>query len=201
MKKSIYIIGNGGHAKVIEGMLRHIQPGRSVTKVISDEDLCSKKFILERDFLELDNIDCDIYNGVGPRPFGNKSNVEIIKKYTQNAFVFQNLISTKSLISPNIEVNTGIQIFCGSIVSEDVSIGKHSVLNHGVIIEHDCIIGDFCHISPGAIVCGGASIGNQTFIGAGAVILPGVKIGANVTISANIKVQNDVSEGQVVYGY
>ena len=41
---------------------------------------------------------------------------------------------------------------------------------------------------------------NQTFIGAGAVILPGVTIGEKVTISANTKVEKDVSSEQVIYG-
>ena len=75
MKKRIFIIGNGGHAKVVEGMLRRIHPGRPVTKVIKDGEFCSKPFILEGDVLLGDKFDCDIYNGVGPRPFGNTQNI------------------------------------------------------------------------------------------------------------------------------
>lgn len=199
-EQKIFIIGNGGHAKVLAGLLRRQYPLGSVSYIIQSHENISSDTIFEFDFFENRKKTDKVYNGVGPKPYGNTHVMKITEKYKQNSCMFPNLISNESIIATKIIEDSGIQILCGSIVSEDVKIGRYSVLNHGVIVEHDCEIGDFCHLAPGAIICGGVNIADGCFIGAGAVILPGVIIGKNATISANSKVHINVPPGEVYFG-
>jgi len=98
----------------------------------------------------------------------------------------------------NVVLNEGLNIMNGVFISNDVKIGKGTLLNAGCMIHHDVSIGNFCEISPGAIITGRVTIGDFTTIGAGAVIIPKVKIGSNVVVGAGAVVVKDIEEDNVL---
>lgn len=85
-------------------------------------------------------------------------------------------------------------ILCpGSIITTDVTIGTHCIVNVNAAIHHDTIIGNYVTISPGATICGNVKIGEGCFIGAGAIIREKIKICDNVFIGAGAVVVKDIN--------
>ena len=114
----------------------------------------------------------------------------------------------------------------GSIIREQVSIGKKAVIMMGAVINIGCEIGNGtmidmnavvgarakigsdCHIGAGAVIAGvleppSASpvvIEDSALIGANAAILEGVKIGEGAVVAAGSVVTEDVPPHTVVAG-
>ena len=99
-----------------------------------------------------------------------------------------------------IQISSGCNILSGVKISNDVIIGKGTMVYYNSVITHDVKIGDFCEISPSTSILGRADIGNFVSIGAGSVIFPDVVIGSNSVIAAGAVVRNNVPENVMVAG-
>ena len=112
-----------------------------------------------------------------------------------------------SVLSKNAEIgsfgiliSTGCNILSGVKISNDVIIGKGTMVYYNSVITHDVKIGEFCEISPSTSILGRADIGNFVSIGAGSVIFPDVVIGSNSVIAAGAIVRNNVPANVMVAG-
>jgi sugar O-acyltransferase (sialic acid O-acetyltransferase NeuD family) len=178
LEKPIYLIGAGGHCKVLVDIL-HLR-GATIAGYydfktsawlkelgihkIKDEDslnkLCKEKHQL-----------CVAFLG---------RNIEDLKRrYVQmhecqkRGASFPAIIHPHSIISPKAVIGQGVQILAGSIVNACAVIKEGAVLNTASIVEHDAIIGPGSHLAPRATVLGAASVGDNSFVGSGSVIIQG----------------------------
>lgn len=94
----------------------------------------------------------------------------------------------------------GLIVCPGTILTCNITIGIHCLINLNCTIGHDCIIGDFVTISPGANISGNVTIGNGCYIGSNAVIRDKITICDNVTIGAGGVVVKDITEPGVYVG-
>ncbi|WMN12187.1 acetyltransferase [Marivirga salinae] len=113
----------------------------------------------------------------------------------------------KTVISPKavvgifgVEINQGVCIMCGSVITSDIKIGKGVLINLNCTVGHDSKIGDFVECSPGVHISGNVRIGNNTAIGSGAVILPNIRIGNNCVIGAGSVVRENIPDNKLVVG-
>lgn len=100
----------------------------------------------------------------------------------------------------SVDIGVGTIVCPEAIITCDVMIGKHCIININANIHHDCILGDYVTISPSATICGNVYIGDLCFIGANAVIKEKVKICDEVTIGAGAVVVKDITEPGVYVG-
>jgi len=113
----------------------------------------------------------------------------------------------KSTISPKANIGNfgniigeGSNIMTGSVITNDISIGKGVIININCTIGHDSKIGLFVEISPGVNISGNCEIGDYTTIGTNATVLPKIKIGKNVIVAAGAVVTKDVPDNCMVAG-
>ena len=99
-----------------------------------------------------------------------------------------------------IQISSGCNILSGVKISNDVIIGKGTMVYYNSVITHDVKIGEFCEISPSTSILGRADIGNFVSIGAGSVIFPDVVIGSHSVIAAGAVVRNNVPANVMVAG-
>jgi sugar O-acyltransferase (sialic acid O-acetyltransferase NeuD family) len=91
-----------------------------------------------------------------------------------------------------VEVGPGTIITAGNILTTQISLGAHTLLNLDCTIGHDTSIGAYCNINPGCHISGSVKLGEGVDFGTGAVILQGKHVGEWSIIGAGAVVTEDV---------
>lgn len=120
-------------------------------------------------------------------------------------FTFASLIHPRSERSRWIEMGEGIVICAGNILTTNIRIGRHVLLNMACTIGHDVVLGDFVTVSPGVNISGRVRVGDRAYIGTNACIINGetdapIVIGEDAVIGAAACVTRDVAPGTTVVG-
>jgi sugar O-acyltransferase (sialic acid O-acetyltransferase NeuD family) len=125
----------------------------------------------------------------------------LAEKFTKMGGKFSSVISSLAQIGHyGNTIHIGCNIMAGSIITNDISVGKGVLINLNCTIGHDCYIGDFVEMSPGVHISGNCNIGAYSIIGTNATILPDMKIGKNVIVGAGSLVTKDVPDNCMVVG-
>ena len=122
----------------------------------------------------------------------SKDRYDIVQRLPKDTTYFTYIHPTVEVMDDNIEVGEGSFIGAHSILTTNIKLGKHTLLNRGNHIGHDCIIQDYFSAMPGAIVSGNVTIGDCVYIGTNSsikekmIICSGVTIGSNATVVKHI---------------
>ena len=190
-KKPLILIGSGGHAKacidVIEneakfyiyGIIDNNKKGELLGYPIIGKDKDLKKYFKKVKHLLI---------GVG-QIRDTKIRPRLYELGKSLGYKFPKIVSKRSHVSKNSEIQEGTIIFHDVIVNSAAKIGKNCIINTKCLIEHDVSVGNHCHISTGTIINGFSKIGDNSFVGSRALIsnsklLPSnsfVKIGSIIT--------------------
>jgi sugar O-acyltransferase (sialic acid O-acetyltransferase NeuD family) len=128
-----------------------------------------------------------------------ESREKIAKKLPKNTKFFSFVHPTVLMMSDNIEIGEGGFIGAYSILTSNIKIGKHALLNRGVHVGHDCRIGDYFSAMPGSIVSGNVTIGNSVYLGTNASVREKISICDRVTVGLNSGVvKNIVQKGTYI---
>lgn len=100
----------------------------------------------------------------------------------------------------SIRLDAGCVIGAGSILTTDIHIGEHALVNINCTIGHDTRIGRCCSIMPGVNIAGEVVVGNGVLIGSGASVINRIVVGDRSTVGMGAVVINDVLAGNVVVG-
>ncbi|MBC7381815.1 MAG: acetyltransferase [Bacteroidia bacterium] len=117
-----------------------------------------------------------------------------------NQIQFFNIIHPSSKINKSNKLGIGNIICAGVILTVNVLIGNHVIINIYSTIGHDTIVEDYVSIMAGVHVSGNVKIGEGCFIGSGAVILPNINIGKFCNIGAGAVVINDIPDYSTAVG-
>jgi acetyltransferase EpsM len=190
----IAIIGQGGHCKVIEDIIRsnkHFE----IIGYFDDkyEDFNNQNGLyfgpvsLARKLLQyVDDIRYIVAIG------NNKIRKEIVEKVKISNEFYASLIHKTAIISPSVVIDHGSVVMANAVVNAGTYIGNHSIVNTCSVIEHDNSLGDFVHISPNATLTGSITVKEGVHIGAGAVIIPNLEIGEWSIIGAGATVIHNI---------
>lgn len=126
-------------------------------------------------------------------------------KASSIGFSFATLVHPRVEKSKFIEMGEGTVIAAGSILTTNISLGKHVQINLDCTIGHDVVMEDFATLAPGVHVSGWVRIGKRAYIGTGAVIINGkegepIVIGDDATVGAGAVVTREVPPGTTVVG-
>ena len=193
----IYLIGAGGHAKVIADILE--KNNFSILGII-DKNLAGtsflKKYAVKADWQDFEIKDVDNFI-IG---IGNNQIRKSISNDLLNGRFFAIIKDKSSNISIYSHIGEGSVVMPGVTINVDVKIGAHCIINTNSSIDHDCILDDFVHISPNVGLAGNVQVGEGTHIGIGASVIQGIKIGKWCTIGAGAVVIQDVPDFAVLVG-
>ncbi len=191
----MYVIGAGGHAKVVVSTLRAI--GTEIAGVL-DED--PSKIGSEVLGVEVVGVVAD-HSGKGNEAIIAIGSNQVRQRLAAEfQFEWTQAIHPSAVVGTCKEIGSGAAIFAGVVVQPDTFVGRHAILNTSCSVDHDCEIGDFSHIAPGAHLAGSVRVGEGAFIGAGAVVIPGVSVGAWSIVGAGAVVIRDVDPQTAVIG-
>lgn len=129
-----------------------------------------------------------------------KSNKRLAKVFSDAGFSFFNAIHNSVNQGRQKHIGQGVTILWGSILTCNISIGNHTIINIGCTISHDCSIGNHVNISPGCHLAGKVTIEDDVFIGTGATFIPNIKVGIGSIVAAGACVVNDIPPYSLVAG-
>lgn len=105
-----------------------------------------------------------------------------------------------TLVHPSVEMSRfvdiaeGSVICAGNILTVNLSIGRHVIINLDCTVGHDAILEDFVTLYPSVNVSGGVHVGQGVELGTGAQLLQYKAIGAHSIIGAGSVVVKDTPE-------
>ena len=167
MKKVLY--GYGGHAREVMA-----QMGEVLECYVDDEYLTEKTKPIS---------EFDVNNEVVMVVIGDsKKRQEAVTKLPNGTKFFSFIHPTAQIMGSNISIGEGSFIGANSIITTDVTIGKHSLLNRGVHIGHDSIVGDFFSAMPNVVISGNVNVGNCTYFGTNSSVKEKITICDDVVI-------------------
>ena len=199
------IIGAKGFAKEVLEILH--QKGETANLCFYDDVNADNPEKLYGLFPVLKNLEQATvhFNSIGPKftlGIGNPNlRFQLDQKFSASGGILTSTISKNAEIgSFNIKIGEGCNILGGVKVSNEVTIGRGTMIYYNSIITHDVVIGRFCEISPDVKLLGRCTIGDFVRIGSGSIIFPDVTVGNNVVIAAGSVVRSDVPDNVMIAG-
>jgi sugar O-acyltransferase (sialic acid O-acetyltransferase NeuD family) len=199
--EKLWIIGAGGHAKVVidaaraSGCFEPVgvlddDPARRETTVLgvrvrgAIRPDAAGRFGIERAVIAIGS---------------NRIRAEIAARL-EGCFSWATIVHPAAVLGTGVEVGLGSVVFAGAILQPDTTIGRHVIINTACSIDHDGSVGDFAHVAPGVHLAGGVRLGEGSFLGIGACALPGSVIGDWATVGAGGVVTSNIPAGVVAKG-
>jgi len=184
MKKAL--IGFGGHAREVLAQI-----GENLICFVDDD------YIIEgtQPLSSFDPTEYEVIIAVG----SSKDRYDIVQKLPKQTKYFT-FIHPTALIMDNVEIEEGSFIGAYSILTTNIKIGKHALLNRGNQIGHDCVIGDYFSAMPGAIVSGNVTIYDCVYMGSNSTIKEKSSVHSLSIIGANAAVVKHIEKPGVYVG-
>ena len=184
MKK--VLIGNGGHAREVMA-----QMGVNLLRFVDDQYVNS-------DTLPLSQFDPKEHIAM-VAVSNSKDRFDIVQKIPKETQFFT-FIHPTALIMGDVEIGEGSFIGAYSILTTNIKIGKHAILNRGNHIGHDCQIGNYFSAMPGAIVSGNVKIYDLVYMGNNSSIREKLSIHSLSTIGMNGAVVRNIEDNGTYVG-
>lgn len=109
-------------------------------------------------------------------------------------------IKFATLIDPSVEMSNLVKIGKGTIIcahtiiTVNIEIGSHVIINLDCTIGHDAVLGDFVTLYPSVNVSGATNIGECSELGTGMQIIQGKTVGSHSIVGAGSVVVKDIPE-------
>lgn len=193
--KNIVIIGAGGFGREVAWLIEDINrvnPEWNIVGFVDDNENIQGKEI--NGYKVVGNIDWlkdqDLYvvSAIG-NPINKK---KVVKRLEGSKNKYPILIHPSVIYSSIVEFGEGAIICAGNIISVNIKIGKHVIVNFDCTIGHDAILDDFTTVLPSVNVSGNVTVEECVSVGTGTAIIQGVTIGANTIIGAGAVVVKDL---------
>lgn len=197
--KKISIFGAGGFGREVKMLIDQINAVKPEWNFIGyfDDDFSHAKLIPQSHQLgglaELNKYEDDVYLVIA---LGNPLvKRKVFQKITNPKVKYPALIHPSAIIgSSNVEIGEGSIICAGNIITVDIEIGKHVILNLACTVGHDTIIKDFASFMPGVNISGEVVIEECVYVGTGAKIINQLSIGQETIIGAGSVVSKTLPE-------
>lgn len=192
MPERLWIIGAGGHAKVVISTAR--AAGWQIAGVWDDNPALAGTAVLDAPVTG--PIPEPEWWQAQPEPaflaIGSNRVRQALARQIQPGGGWATLVHPTAWQDPCVRLAPGVLVCAGVILQPAVTVGPHAIVNTGTIVEHDSIVGAFAHLAPRVCLAGAVVIGEGAFLGAGVVVIPGCRIGAWAGVGAGAAVIRDL---------
>lgn len=201
--KNIVIIGAGGLGREVAWLIEEINQVKKEWNILGYLDdnvenhgkvLSGYKVLGNTEYISFLSKDIYIIIAIG----NGKAREKIVEKLGEKNYA--TLIHPNANIAASSEVEEGVIICSGALVSIEAKIGKHCVINFNSIVAHDSLIEDFVTIHVNVNVSGNVKVGRYSTLGSGSSIYQGKKIGKNCMIGMGSTVLRNIKDNKTALG-
>lgn len=185
--KDIVIIGAGGFGREVAWLIEEINKTEKEWNIIGfvddneaiqGEHINGYKVIGNIEWLK--NQELNVVSAIGD-PIVKK---KVLNRISNSKNKYPILIHPSVICSDIVNIGDGSIICAGTIITVNIEIGKHVIINLDCTVGHDAVIGDFSTVLPSVNVSGFARVEECVNIGTGSTIIQGVSVGENTIIGA-----------------
>lgn len=101
------------------------------------------------------------------------------------------IVHPTATLGRDIRIGLGTIICPGVVITTNVDIGMHVIVNLNCTIGHDAVLDDFVTLSPGVHVSGNCQLMDGVYVGTGAVIREKKCIGKSSTLGMGAVLTKD----------
>ncbi len=205
--KNIYIIGAGGFGREVAWLIERIneesqKTGKDLTWNIKgfiddNETILGKQednyyVVGNCEYLMKKSEEIEVYAvcAIGSA----KIRKSVIDKLKKSRVKFATVIDPSVILSDRVQIGEGTIICAGTIITVDIRIGDHVIINLDCTLGHDDIIHDYVTIYPSVNVSGNVEVGQCSELGTGMQIIQGKNIGTESIIGAGAVVIRDIPD-------
>lgn len=205
--KKISIFGAGGFGREVQMLIEQINSVKKEWEFIGfwDDDKNLKTPINDlpllggiKDLNKYEKEELYIVCAVGEPNIKEK----IIQNISNPNVKFPILIHPSVIIGNRkfVSIEEGTIIAAGNIITTNIKIGKHVILNLSCTVGHDTIIEDFSSFMPTVNISGEVLIKKNVYVGTGAKIINLLEVGENTTIGAGAVVAKSLPANCIAVG-
>ena len=130
----------------------------------------------------------------------SKDRADIVAKLPKETKYFTFIHPSVHIMDDNIQVGVGSFIGANSILTTNIKLGNHALLNRGNHIGHDSVAGNFFSMMPNAVVGGNVTIGDNVYLGSCSNVREKINITSDVLIGMNAAVVKDINKSGTYVG-
>jgi sugar O-acyltransferase (sialic acid O-acetyltransferase NeuD family) len=191
MKKAI--IGAGGFAKEVYWSLSLME---RIGTIFFVDDKYYDGSNLTLPLSKFDPKEYEVVVAVGEP----KDRFDIVNRLPKDTKYFTHIHPSVQILGEDIQIGEGSVICAGTIITTNVTIGKHAHLNLQTTIGHDCEIGSYFTTAPGAKISGNCKIYDCVYMGSNSTIKEKLSIHSLSTIGSNAAVVKHIEKPGVYVG-
>lgn len=121
------------------------------------------------------------------------SKKKVLDRIVNPGIKYPVLIHPNVVIGPDeVQIGEGSIICAGCMITVNISIGRHVILNLGCTVGHDTVIGDYASFMPSVNISGEVVTEEGIYAGTGAKIINQLEIGAYAVIGAGAVVSRSL---------
>jgi sugar O-acyltransferase (sialic acid O-acetyltransferase NeuD family) len=193
--KDIVIIGAGGFGREVAWLIEDINKVNNDwniigfvddNKYIQGTEINGYKVVGDIDWLKKQEL--FVVNAIGDSIIKKK----VMEKLDGSKNKYPVLIHPSVICSDSVSFGEGSIICAGNIITVNIEIGKHVIINLDCTIGHDAIIGDYSTILPSVNISGFVKTEECVSFGTGSAVIQGVNIGRNTVVGAGAVVVKDL---------
>jgi sugar O-acyltransferase (sialic acid O-acetyltransferase NeuD family) len=125
---------------------------------------------------------------------------KVVAKVQECGIAFATGVHPSVITSPSNRIGAGTIVCAGCVLTTNVVIGNHVIVNVNTCIHHNTEIGDYCTINPGVAIAGDVIVGDSSYIGIGANVIDKMRIGRGVVIGGGATVISAIPDFTLAVG-
>ena len=193
--KDIVLIGAGGFGREVAWLIEDINEVNEEWNIIGfvddneaiqGTDINGYKVVGNIEWLK--NQKLNVVNAIGD-PIVKK---KVIERLIDSKNIYPALIHPSVIYSRQVSFGEGSIVCAANIITTNIEIGKHVIINLDCAIGHDAILGNYTTVLPSVNISGFVKTEECVSIGTGSAVIQGVKIGENTVIGAGSVVVKDL---------
>lgn len=204
--KDLYIVGAGGFGREVLWLVQRINEKNeewAVKGFLDDTPAMHGKIL--NDYQVLGSIELlkdlnEVYVAcaIGSSKVRERV-IDNIRKINPSV-KFATLVDPSVIKSETVKIGEGSIICAGTIITVNIDIGRHNIINLDCTIGHDAVLADFVTLYPSVNVSGAVTIGNGCECGTGSQLIQGISVCDLAIIGAGAVLVKDIVEAGTYVG-
>lgn len=113
---------------------------------------------------------------------------------------FATIVHRSVIHAPDVRIGEGSMVMAGCVLSTNMQVGCHAILNQSTTAAHDSNIEDFCTLAPRVTLSGNVSLRQGSELGTAVCVRQGLVIGRGAMVGMGSVVIKDVGDNELVLG-